>query len=340
MLYKRGKTWWVDFVAPGGQRVRESARTENRKEAEEFHDRLKASAWRQTVLADRPTRTWDDAGLRWLREKAHKASIGDDKKHLRWLHPYLKGKKLNAIDREMIDNLAKWRKAEELTNASVNRTLALLRSILRAAVAWEWLEKAPTIKLLPEPKKRIRWLTKEEAMQLLKELPEHQEQIARFALLTGLRQRNILELQWSQIDMARGVAWIHPDQAKARKAIAVPLNPEARELLLSHLGKHVAFVFTFEGEPIRQVNTLAWRKALKRAGIENFRWHDLRHTWASWHVQAGTPLNILQELGGWESFEMVRRYAHLSGEHLAPFASKIGLHDTNMAHPSVLKLVP
>ena len=62
------------------------------------------------------------------------------------------------------------------------------------------------------------------------------------------------------------------------------------------------------------------RAALKRAGIEDFRWHDLRHCWASWHVQNGTPLFALQELGGWESPEMVRRYAHLSACHLAPYA--------------------
>jgi len=64
-------------------------------------------------------------------------------------------------------------------------------------------------------------------------------------------------------------------------------------------------------------NTKAWRNALKRAGIIDFRWHDLRHTEASWHVQAGTPLHVLQELGGRESVEMVCRYAHLSSEHLA-----------------------
>ncbi|HET7730767.1 MAG TPA: tyrosine-type recombinase/integrase, partial [Usitatibacter sp.] len=72
-----------------------------------------------------------------------------------------------------------------------------------------------------------------------------------------------------------------------------------------------------------QVNTKAWRQALGRARIEDFRWHDLRHTWASWHVQNGTPLNVLQELGGWESPEMVRRYAHFSADHLAPYAERL-----------------
>ena len=93
------------------------------------------------------------------------------------------------------------------------------------------------------------------------------------------------------------MAWIHPDQAKARKAIAVPLNSKAVSIIRQQDGKHRTQVFSYSGEPIRQVNTKAWRKALKRAEIEDFRWHDLRHTWASWHVQNGTPLFALHELG-------------------------------------------
>jgi integrase len=71
------------------------------------------------------------------------------------------------------------------------------------------------------------------------------------------------------------------------------------------------------------VSTKAWYAALERAGVEDFRWHDLRHTWASWHVQNGTPLYALQEMGGWSSAEMVRRYAHLAADHLAPFAERL-----------------
>ena len=130
-------------------------------------------------------------------------------------------------------------------------------------------------------------------------------------------------LQWSQVDLVRRLAWIHPDEAKARKAIAVPLNAEALALISRQIGKHLTHVFSFRGKPIRQVGTKAWYQALECAGIQDFRWHDLRHTWASWHVQNGTPLFALQELGGWESPEMVRRYAHLSAEHLAPYADRL-----------------
>ena len=79
-----------------------------------------------------------------------------------------------------------------------------------------------------------------------------------------------------------------------------------------------------KGAPITQVSTKAWYAALERAGIVDFRWHDLRHVWATWHVQNGTPLFALQELGGWESPEMVRRYAHLAADHLAPYAQRLG----------------
>ncbi|WKJ91367.1 site-specific integrase [Methylomonas montana] len=174
--------------------------------------------------------------------------------------------------------------------------------------------------MLPVPKRRIRFLTQDQARQLLTELPPHLADMPRFSLETGLRQANVIDLQWSQVDLARRCAWIHPDQAKARRAIAVPLSPAAVDVVQAQLGKHQAQVFSYKGKPVTVVNTKAWRAALKRAGIEDFRWHDLRHTWASWHAQAGTPLNVLQELGAWESVEMVRRYAHLSGEHLAEYA--------------------
>lgn len=95
-------------------------------------------------------------------------------------------------------------------------------------------------------------------------------------------------------------------------------GPRIRE----QIGKHAAHVFSYRGKPPTQINTKAWRAALKRAGIEDFRWHDLRHTWASWHVQLGTPLHVLQELDGWETADMVRRYAHLSSEHLVQYVER------------------
>ena len=88
-------------------------------------------------------------------------------------------------------------------------------------------------------------------------------------------------------------------------------------------------VFTFKGRPLGQVNTKTWRDALGRAGITDFRWHDLRHTWASWLRQNDVPTWVLQELGGWKSETMVRRYAHMSTKHLAPYADQLTFEVTS-----------
>ena len=75
--------------------------------------------------------------------------------------------------------------------------------------------------------------------------------------------------------------------------------------------------------PIRDCNTAGFQKAVTRAGIGPLRWHDLRHTWASWHIQAGTTLKELKDLGGWESYAMVLKYAHLAPDHLAAAAENL-----------------
>ncbi len=99
-------------------------------------------------------------------------------------------------------------------------------------------------------------------------------------------------------------------------------------------------VFTYKGKPVTQVNTKAWYKALERAGIEDFRWHDLRHTWASWLTQQGVPLNVIQEMGAWESSEMVRRYAHLAPEQFARHAQVLDdlLNGTILTQPESKKV--
>ncbi|ODS61707.1 MAG: hypothetical protein ABS41_12005 [Arenimonas sp. SCN 70-307] len=140
--------------------------------------------------------------------------------------------------------------------------------------------------------------------------------------------------------MSRRVAWIHPDEAKAGRAIGVPLNEDALDVLRRRLGRHPEYVFAYQGQPVARCSTRAWKQAVARAGIEpGFRWHDLRHTWASWHVQNGTPLQELMELGGWASYEMVLRYAHLAADHLRGAASRIdGTFLTHKQKPQLVRL--
>lgn len=322
-LYKRGDVWWIRFTGPQGQRIRRSTGTTDKEAAQEYHDRLKAELWRVARLGERPQYLWNDAVVKWLKEKTHKNSLDKDIRIFKWVDPYLRDKRLSDINRALLDEIQE-AKVKQTSHSNTNRTMALIRAVLRRAEReWDWIDKAPHVPMYQLKSKRIRWITRDEAERLLSFLPAHQEAMARFALATGLRQRNVCRLEWSQVDLTRHVAWIHPDQAKAKRAIGVALNAEAREVLRKQIGNHDQFVFVYNGEPVWQVNTKAWRKAVRKAGLEDFRWHDLRHTWASWHAQAGTPLSILQEMGGWETADMVRRYAHLNAEHMLPHAERI-----------------
>ncbi|KAA9130882.1 site-specific integrase [Marinihelvus fidelis] len=328
-LFKRGETWWVRFTAPNGRRIRQSARTTDKRLAQEYEDTLKARLWREIQLGEKPRRTWQEAVVQWLREKQHKADIRQDRSKLRWLDSHLANHYLDEIDRETVFEIGETKRLES-SPTTANRYLALIRSILRIARdEWEWLDHIPRVKLYPEPRRRVRWLTHQQAARLLTELPTHLADLATFTLATGLRQRNASFLRWEQVDLRRGMAWVHADESKSGKAIVVPLNDDALEVLRRRHGEHPDYVFTYNGAPVARTTTKAWYKALDRAGISDFRWHDLRHTWASWHVQAGTSLQELQELGGWSCQEMVLRYAHLGGEHLKRASRRI--EGTNLA---------
>ena len=328
-IYKQDNCdiWFVDFSIRG-RRIRRSTGTTSKQAAQEYHDRLKGELWKQTKLGDKPDRTWDEAVARYVREKADKKSIEHDKIMLRWSAPYLKGLKLHEITTDILEDLIARRRAgkarrttEGVSNATVNRHIEAVVRVLNLAVAWGWLAAAPTKRRLKEERTRLRWLTEAEITRLLTEVTPHKADLIRFSLATGLREQNVLQLEWNQIDTDRRVAWIHADQFKTAKAHTVPLNDLALEVLARRRGIHDRYVFTWAGKPLKHASTAAWYRALKRAGIENFNWHGLRHTWASHHVMNGTPLEVLKELGGWSSLEMVMRYSHLSPGHVAQYAN-------------------
>jgi integrase len=157
---------------------------------------------------------------------------------------------------------------------------------------------------------------------LIEALSAHMKPIVQFALATGCRAGEIHGLEWSHVDLIRKVAWLDHGTTKSGDSRSTPLNVDAVEALDSVQGQHPRWCLTYAGHRIHQSSS-AWEKAKARAGIEDFRYHDLRHTWASWHVQSGTSLPELMELGGWKSYEMVLRYAHLAPEKLSSVASRI-----------------
>lgn len=362
-IFRRGEIWYASYSLPGGERIKESLRTKDKRQAQELHDRRKSEFWRIDRLGDFPDVTFDEACLRWLQEKADKKSLDTDKVWIAFWLEHFEGVRLKDIQEPKIyaavsgmknrnSRTAYERKAQKATRlgktieafvdkpvsaATKSRALAMIKSILRAAERdWKWLNKAPTIKIPAAKNKRFRWLERADALRLIDECPEPLRSVVRFALATGLRRSNIINLEWQQIDMQRKVAWINPEDSKSNRAIGVALNDTACRVLRDQIGNHSRFVFVHMKEGNRPDGTkvpvarkmrvddnTAWKSACRRAGIEDFRFHDLRHTWASWLIQSGVPLSVLQEMGGWESIEMVRRYAHLAPNHLSEHARQI-----------------
>ncbi len=325
-LYRRQDSpyWWIKTVLPDGRRVCQSTRLKVLEDAEEFLIRLKAEAYEAARTGVPAEQTWQIAVLRYLEDNAEKRSLPIDKLHLLELDPYLRDKCLGDINMDVLREFVQHRlRVDGVANATVNRALEIVRRILYLARDdWEWIMRVPKIRMLKEPKRRVRFLKDMEADRLMLALPEHMVPVVRFALATGCRMREILRLEWSRVDLDRRVSWLEAGTTKNEEGRGVPLNRDAILALREVQGQHERWCFTYKGKRMEAVGS-AWKRALKRAGIEKFRFHDLRHTWASWHVMNGTSLQELMELGGWKSYEMVLRYAHLAPEHLSDAASRI-----------------
>ncbi len=336
-LYKRGSIWWLSFTDPSGKQVRQSAGTKNRAEAQKLFDKLKFESWSQQHLKTRPRHTWDEAALLWIEEKQQKKSLVSDISILRFITPILRGKYLDEITRADIVRIGEER-MQATSPARANRYLALIRSILnRAMKVWEWIDRVPAITLYKESKKRVRYLDPEEIRAMMTEMPEHLQPVVAFALLTGLRASNILNLTWDQVNFQRNIITFDGDQMKNGQVHTVQLSEMAKHVLISQFGKHKKWVFTYKGEHMTRINR-AFTNALKRAGITNYRFHDNRHTWASLLVQSGVSLYELQEMGAWQSEAMVKRYAHLSNGKLRDNANRLADKIGNSVSPFITNL--
>lgn len=324
-IYRRKKSrfWWIATTLPNGKRIRQSAGTEIRKDAEALLAKIRLEAFREHHFDIKPQRSWQEAVVRYLAIKANLRSFNDVQRICRMLDPYLSCLTLNQINGDVIWSIVQGQLRKGNTPATVNRYLAMIRNLLKTARdEWQWIDSIPKIRLLPGEIERDRWLTRDEADRLIKVAPDHLAALIRFALATGCRAREITGLEWNRVDMNRRTAWLN--QTKNGTPRGVPLNADATIVLQEQMGKHDRFCFTYQDQPIlRSLTNTAWINAVKKAGLEDLRFHDLRHTWASWHRQAGTSCDELKDLGGWKSRSMVDRYAKFSTENMALAASRI-----------------
>ena len=227
---------------------------------------------------------------------------------------------------EARDTLSKGR-----SPATVVRYIAALSHVFTIAVnEWEWLENNPMRKVRKpkEPRGRVRILSDDERKALLEACKNSNNQylhaIVVLALSSGMRQGEIMNLRWQDVDIEKGFIVLHETKNNERRS--VPLTSYAHELLKEHSKlRRLDTDLLFPGKnPKKPVFRRApWVEAVKEAKIENFRFHDLRHSAASYLAMNGATLAEIAEILGHKTLQMVKRYSHLTEQHTAKVVAKM-----------------
>lgn len=321
-LYKRSGSphWWVRI----GRKTRKSTGTEDREKAQEYERVLQERLWRRNKLGDRGAISWREVAQRWLTDS--KRSRKRDRELLDWLEPKIGDHTISAVaDPDALEVLRKLGLKEGWAHSTVDRMMRTVRSVLKRCVVWRLLEACPHVPMYGEQEAEPRFLTPDQFERLRQELPPHLERAARFAVLTLLRKSSQALLTWERVDLQAKRAWIPGAQMKMHRTHGFPLSSEAVKVLreIKALNQEGPRIFQFEGEPIANFHTAAFKKAAGRAGLLPLRWHDLRHTGASWAVQSGVTLQELQVLGDWKSYRSVLKYAFLAPQNAVSAAEKV-----------------
>lgn len=313
-IYKRGKNWYVDFTFHG-ERVREMIGP-SRKTAQVTIAKRKAEIAENKFLDVRkepdPVRFYDFCKeyLQWAKANKKASSYGRDISTMRQLNKEFEKKNLHEITTWQVE---KWKakRKEKLKPASVNKELGLLKHIFVKGVEWGKLRESPAkgVKLLKGEVKRLRYLMPDEIRRLLSNCADHLKPIVTIALNTGMRRGELLSLKWEQINFEQGIITLFDTKNHERRDI--PMNETVKAALgqRERNGDHI--FCNGDGETYHDVRT-SFATALRKSGIEDFRWHDLRHCFASNLVMAGVDINTVRELMGHKTLAMTLRYAHLA----------------------------
>lgn len=330
-VYEVGPVWYADIRGIEGVprtrralgRVNALTREEATVEAYRVAGRLKEEAGKAPRQAPPPAPdpsvpTLHYALLVWLRLKKRGRT---DQSIIRVISQEWPDCPLTQVtDAEMAIRLG------ELEDGNYDRYLSVINAAM-TAVKWpgDRLRKRLSVR-----GSAPRWLTQAEWKRLKPKLPDHLRPAVEFSLATGLRRANVFGLEWQNVNIANRTVTVWARSAKGRRTLHLPLSEWAVEVLRAQIGKHEQMVFPYRRTTSRRTITApmvdpktAWGSALKAAKISDMRWHDLRHTWATWSVQAGTPLKVLQELGGWATLDLVMVYAHAAPSHLQHYANAV-----------------
>ena len=320
-VYKRGSVWWVRFRM-NGVHVRRSAKTAKKAEAQAYLLRLleehaqaaRGDTRERHLVSEAVERFFDECTLKPGTIDTYRYNSRTCGRLLGHLH-------LDEVNRRVLADFVATRKRTGVSDATIRRDLAFLGSIFTMAVRWDWVEASPlaTFKnALKESRARTRFLTREEFARLEIAASSKLRPILRLAVETGLRKEELLGLTLPSIDLRRRE--LHLGETKTNTPRRVPLSPPAlatiREILEERSRPRSAYLFC-KADGCRIGNPRkAFENACRRAEIADLRFHDLRHTFASWFVQEGGDLYRLSRILGHATLQMTARYGHLRTDDL------------------------
>jgi integrase len=324
--------WWVRYCDQYGRLHREKVgpkglahevyrkRKTAIREGKFFPEHLK----RRSIL-------FDEAAKDWLSyAKVNKRSYGLDMTRTRRLLQAFGGKPIEVLTPQDVERFKADLKAEGWADATVNRHLALLKSTFNLALRNGKIERNPakSVKLFQENNARVRYLSTEEEARLFKALPEALKPLVTVALHTGLRKGELLHLRWGDVDFHTGTLTVA--RGKNGAARRVPMNRLVKDTLFKVRREQIQaakekaegereilspYMFCTRGGGFQHNLSRLWYPALKQAELQDFHFHDLRHTFCSRLAMAGVDLLTIKELVGHKTLTMTLRYSHLSPSH-------------------------
>ena len=326
-LFKRGKIWWMSFFCEG-QRIRKSTETTNKKLADAILAKVKVNIiegrYFDTLEEEENERSFDELMEKYLNEISINKTPRSERRDatsLQHLSPFFGGKTLAQITPKLISAYKVTRREEGAAASTTNKELGMLRHAFNIAIKdWEWCRETPfhRVSLERVDNKRVRYLTDEEFTHLVSFCPNWLRPIVLVARYTGIRRNNIAELRWQQVDLKRKMIIL--DHTKNGDCLGMPICETLMEVFreLDQVRHQSGYVFVLaDGSRCTADSiSMAFRRACEKAEILNFRFHDLRHFFASSLVQKNVDLFRVQKLLGHRDSRMTQRYAHLNPENL------------------------
>jgi integrase len=320
-IYQRGRTFWFTYTHEG-KRIQRSLETGNRRLAERIHAKVLTDIiegrYFEAVLAK--TTRFEVMAQRYLAERAHSR----DPYTVKHLMNFFRGLTLFEVTTPLVDQYRQVR-LRSVKPATVYQELALLRRMFNVAInEWEWIKDNPVARLsfsVGNTNARDRWLTLDEEKALLENAtsPTWLKTLLVVALHTGMRRGEILSLAWQDVDLARRTITVVKSKNGQKRTI--PLSQPLWDALNATRVRDIrGRVFPVSGSRLRD----AFKEVLKKAVIGNFRFHDLRHTFATRLVQGGVDIYKVKELLGHKTLMMTARYAHHYPESLRGSVEVLG----------------